>query len=169
MKKPPKPVLRAEDVAASGFPFGHPLEEEAEVTVHTLSRLTGLTRTGLNLVRVAPGRKAFPLHRHHVEEEWVYVLQGEAEVTLDDETVTVGPGSFVAFHPGGPAHQVQNAGTGELVCLMGGETRQMETIDYPEHGKRLTRAGDLVEIGEIDSFETFDFFARTPPPGGSQG
>ena len=168
MSETPAPVLTAEEIAARGFRFGHPLEEEAEVTIVPLSRLAGFARTGVNLVRIAPGRKAFPLHRHMAEEEWTYVLAGEAEVTLGDEVHRLGPGGFVAFPPGGPAHQVENRGAGEVVCLMGGESRSTETVDFPEHGKRLTRTPLGAEIGAADSFEPFDFFARTPLPMGTE-
>ena len=164
----PPLLLSAEEVAARGFRFGHPLEEEAEVTMTPLSRLTGLARAGVNLVRVAPGRKAFPLHRHMVEEEWTYVLSGEAEVTLGDAVHRLGAGAFVAFPAGGPPHQVRNAGDTELVCLMGGEHRAFEAVDFPDHGKRLTRTSAGTEIGAADSFEPFDFFSRTPLPVGTE-
>ena len=163
-----RPVLSADEIAAAGFRFGHPLDEEAEVTMSPLSRLAGLGRAGVNLVRVAPGRTAFPLHRHMVEEEWTYVLSGEAEVTLDDAIHRLGPGAFVAFPAGGPPHQVRNPGDAELVCLMGGEHRPFEAVDFPDHGKRVTRTGAGVEIADADAFEPFDFFARTPRPGGSE-
>ena len=164
----PRLVLDADAIAAAGFRFGHPLEEEAEVTMTPLSRLAGLERAGVNLVRVAPGRKAFPLHRHLVEEEWTFVIAGEAEVTLGDAVHRLGPGGFVAFPAGGPAHQVVNAGDTELVCLMGGEHRGFEAVDFPDHGKRLTRTSAGVEIGEAGSFEPFDFFSRTPLPVGTE-
>lgn len=168
MSDAPKLVLSAEEIAARGFRFGHPLEEEAEVTIVPFSRLAGFRRAGINHVRIAPGRKAFPLHRHMSEEEWTYILSGDAEVTLGDEVHRLGPGSFVAFPPGGPAHQVANCGEEELVCLMGGESLSSETVDFPDHGKRLVRSAGGAEIGAADSFEPFDFFSRTPLPVGTE-
>ena len=164
----PRLVLTPDEVAAAGFRFGHPLDQAAEVTMTPLSRLAGLERTGINLVRVAPGRKAFPLHRHLVEEEWTYVLTGEAEVTLGEAVHRLGPGGFVAFPPGGPPHQVANPGAAELVCLMGGEHRPFDAVDFPEHGKRVTRSGAGTEVGDALSFEPFDFFSRTPLPVGTE-
>jgi quercetin dioxygenase-like cupin family protein len=36
-----------------------------------------------------------PLHVHHNESEWFYVLEGELTIWVDGETVVAGPGSFV--------------------------------------------------------------------------
>lgn len=161
-------VWTADEVDAAGFRFGHPLDPDAEAMVHALGRLSGLKRTGINLVRIPPGRRAFPLHRHLVEEEWTYILSGEAEVTLGEQTVTLGPGGFVAFMPGGPAHQVANLGETEVVCLMGGDNLTHDTVDFPEQKKRLTKTPAGIEIGAAESFEPFDFFSRTPLPMGTE-
>lgn len=158
----------ADEIEARGFRFVHPLEDGTEVQFHLLSRLAGLERSSVNLVRVAPGRKAFPRHRHLAEEEWTYVLSGEAEVTLGDKTVRLGAGGFVAFPPGGPAHQVVNAGTTDLVCLMGGENMAHDTVEFPDQKKRLTKVRERVEIAADDDFEPFDFFSRTPLPMGTE-
>lgn len=164
-----KLVWSAEEIAATGFEFGHPLQDDCTVVVHSLSRLTGLDRTGVNLIRVAPDRQAFPLHRHHAEQEWTYVLSGTAEVRLGDETHTVMPGGFVAFPAGGPAHSVRNpSDTEDLVCLTGGESLPSDTVDFPDHGKRILRTVGGAQIADAADFEPFDFFSRTPLPVGTE-
>ena len=161
-------ILSGEEVAARGFRFGHPLEAEAEAVITPLSRLAGLARAGVNLVRVAPGRRAFPRHAHRVEEEWTYVIAGEAEVILGHERHRLGPGGFVAFPPGGPAHAVANASAeDDLLCLMGGESRELDLVDFPDHGRRVIRSAAGHETAAADAFEPFDFFARTPLPRGA--
>ena len=49
-----------------------------------------------------------PPHIHTREDETVYVLEGEVEFLLGDETVTAGPGDFVNV-PLGTVHRFENA------------------------------------------------------------
>ncbi len=158
-----KLVWTADELAGASVRFLHPLDDGAEALMAPLSRITALQRTGVNLVRVPPGRRAFPLHRHHAEEEWAYVLSGTADIRLDTEVHRLGPGGFAAFPPGGPAHAVENASPdAELVCLMGGENATTDVVDFPEAGQRLVRAGPLVDAAGADAFAPFDFFSKSP-------
>ena len=50
-----------------------------------------------------------PLHIHTREDETFYVLEGEIEFRLGDETVTAGPGDFVNI-PRGLKHRFRNTG-----------------------------------------------------------
>jgi len=54
-----------------------------------------------------PGGRTPPPHRHTNCQEAFFVLEGEVEFTLDDETVRRGPGTFVLV-PGGVAHTFGN-------------------------------------------------------------
>lgn len=56
-----------------------------------------------------PGFEA-PLHIHHREDEYFYVLEGEATFTIGDETVRATPGMFV-FAPRDLAHTYKVEGT----------------------------------------------------------
>lgn len=160
-----KLVWTAEEVEAAAFRFLHPLDDRAEVILAPLSRMAALEHAGVNLVRVSPGRRAFPLHRHHVEEEWVYVLAGTAAVRLDGERHRLGPGGFAVFPPGGPAHAVENpSAETDLVCLTGGENAPAEIVDFPEAGRRIVCGRDLFEIAEAGSFAPFDYFSKSPLP-----
>jgi quercetin dioxygenase-like cupin family protein len=50
-----------------------------------------------------------PLHTHHNEDEYSYVLEGRFGVQLGDDTLEAGPGDLV-FKPRGVAHAFWNAG-----------------------------------------------------------
>jgi quercetin dioxygenase-like cupin family protein len=50
-----------------------------------------------------------PLHTHHNEDEYSYVLEGRFGVQLGDEVLEAGPGDLV-FKPRGVAHAFWNAG-----------------------------------------------------------
>lgn len=160
-----KLVWTAEELAATTFRFLHPLDDGAEAMLTPLSRIAGLQRAGVNLVRIPPRRRAFPVHRHAVEEEWVFVLSGTAEVRLDGARHRLGAGGFVAFPPGGPAHAVENAAADEdLLCLTGGECAPADIVDFPDAGRRLARGRGRPEVAPSAAFEPFDFFARSPMP-----
>jgi quercetin dioxygenase-like cupin family protein len=50
-----------------------------------------------------------PLHTHHNEDEYSYVLQGRFGVQLGDDTLEAGPGDLL-FKPRGVPHAFWNAG-----------------------------------------------------------
>ena len=58
---------------------------------------------------IAPRALAAPLHYHHNEDEYSYVLEGTLGALLGDEVVTAGPGTGV-FKPRGQWHTFWNAG-----------------------------------------------------------
>lgn len=153
-------VVTAGEIAAAACDFVHALQPGAACRLTDLARLTALGGVGLNLVTVAAGGQAFPHHRHHVEDEWTYVLAGRATVRIGEATHALGPGDFVAFPAGGDAHSVQNASTVEpLVCLMGGLRVAADIVDFPELGMRVTRSGLGVETAEATAFSPFRFNA----------
>lgn len=58
---------------------------------------------------LAPRALAAPLHLHHNEDEYSYVLKGQLGALLGNEVVTAGPGTWV-FKPRGQWHTFWNAG-----------------------------------------------------------
>jgi mannose-6-phosphate isomerase-like protein (cupin superfamily) len=58
---------------------------------------------------IAPRTLAAPLHRHHREDEYSYVIKGTLGALLGDEVVTAGPGSWV-FKPRNQWHTFWNPG-----------------------------------------------------------
>lgn len=51
-----------------------------------------------------------PLHLHHEQDEWWYVLDGEFLFEVDGEKIHAGPG-FTVFAPRGSRHTFQNVGS----------------------------------------------------------
>jgi quercetin dioxygenase-like cupin family protein len=56
-----------------------------------------------------PRALAAPMHRHHDEDEYTYVLTGRIGAILGDEEVFGGPGDLI-FKPRGQWHTFWNAG-----------------------------------------------------------
>jgi mannose-6-phosphate isomerase-like protein (cupin superfamily) len=68
----------------------------------TLFPTIKIGRDELSLIEfeLEPGFKGPDPHTHEDHVDSFYVVEGEAEFLLGDETVTLGPGSFVAAPPG---------------------------------------------------------------------
>ena len=64
---------------------------------------------------LAPGRGP-ALHRHPYEEVFV-IIEGEATITLGDETVVVRGGEPPVVAPPNTPHAFTNSGTGRLVTV----------------------------------------------------
>lgn len=147
--KHPEPkdlLVRADRAAAQERSFRHPLNPASEIHGTTLSRLTGLVRSGVNLIRVPPGKESFVHHVHLVDEEWMYVISGQGELRIGDERFAVGPGDFAGFPPRTHAHHLRNTGAEDLVYLSGGEAVDFGIADFPELGLRMTIAGNDARV-----------------------
>lgn len=96
---------------------------------------------GASLWRLPPGKKSFPFHAHHVTEEALFVVSGTAKVRSPDGLTTIGPGDYVSFEAGGPAHQLINDGTTELVYLGLSAGKGFDIVEYPDTGKVATSIG----------------------------
>ena len=151
----PGVIIRKAQQQDGAFSFCHPLGgDTSEITMTMLGRTAGLTRVGVNLGRVPAGKEAFVYHRHHGEEEWVYILEGKALSDIEGEIEEVGAGDFIGY-PTGVAHNLKNIGDSDLVYLMGGEQTSVEVADFPKHKMRLMRTGERIEFVKEDAAEAF--------------
>jgi quercetin dioxygenase-like cupin family protein len=67
-------------------------------------------------LRFGPDFEGVDPHTHADQVDSFYVLDGEAEFTVDGRVFRAGPGSYVAA-PAGVVHGFRNAGDGELRML----------------------------------------------------
>lgn len=94
-----------------------------------------------SLWELPPGKKSFPLHAHLVTEEAMYVVSGRAKVRTPQGLTEVGPGDYVSFPPGGPAHQLINDGKEPLVYLGISATQGVDVVEYPDSDKVAAAVG----------------------------
>ena len=121
-----------------------------------MSGLANLKRTGVSLVRLAPGKESFAYHLHHREEEWIYILSGTGTARVNGDDYEMNPGDFIAFPTPSVPHIMANLGEDELVYLMGGENKTFEVADFPTLDKRMIRRGSKIEIYKLSEGEPFD-------------
>ncbi|MCB1742933.1 MAG: cupin domain-containing protein [Gammaproteobacteria bacterium] len=136
-------VTKAEIDEYEGLSKTHFLNDNAKRVNKSLGDLTGLKGIGFHLIEVPPGCDSTELHMHHLEEECVYVLEGEAQATIGNQTVQVGPGDFIGYRAGGEAHKLTNTGRSPLKCIVVGQRLPNDVGDYPRQGKRLFRIQGL--------------------------
>ena len=148
-------LVRSAEIAEQAASFSHPWNPNSSIVGTQISRLTGLKRTGVSLVKIPPGKESFIYHAHEREEEWIYIISGRGIAEIDGEEFEVGDGDFMGFPAPSVAHHLRNPFDEELVYLMGGENVDVEIADFPRLGKRMIRRGGNVEIYDISSAKSF--------------
>ena len=138
--------IPAVDIEASKSEYAHPLNPNSQMIGTQLSSLTGLSRIGVDMLTLPPGKESCVYHSHDREEEWIYVLAGRGRARIDGAEFEVGPGDFMGFPTPGVAHHLVNPFEEPLTYLVGGEHHDYEIVDFPDLGKRMVRRGDTVEI-----------------------
>src|SRR5215472_2720628 len=116
----------------------YPNSEEPMGPARAIGRAAGLLKIGLHVQRVLPGHRISWPHAESLEEEFVYVLDGEVEAWVDGELYPMKAGDLAAYPSGtGICHTFLNNGTREATLLVGGEANKSENrITYPLHPQR---------------------------------
>lgn len=151
----PKHLVRTSKMdPARGMHIRHPMQRDAEVFWTPLSNAAGMQRAHLNMACVSPGKSAFPVHFHALQEEFVFVLSGQGTATIGNDTFDIVPGDYLGFPTDGTPHGIRNTGDENLICLMGGERTDTEVATFPELGKvAIQRPGEML-FHDMDDAET---------------
>jgi uncharacterized cupin superfamily protein len=98
-----------------------------------LGNVAGLTQFGVNLTRLKPGAASSLRHWHEKEDEFVYVLEGEAVLVEEGAETILRTGDAAAFKAGVPnGHQLVNKSASDVVYLEIGTRAQGEIAHYPD-------------------------------------
>ncbi|WP_406663565.1 cupin domain-containing protein [Gallaecimonas sp. GXIMD1310] len=102
----------------------------------------GGQQLGYRVVRLPPGKKAWPRHSHLNNEEMFFVLEGRGTLYYSEQQFAVAAGDFIACPAGKEhAHQLENSGDKELVYLAVSTMHQPDVMLYPDSGKYGVIAG----------------------------
>jgi uncharacterized cupin superfamily protein len=91
----------------------------------------GLSKFGVNLTRLAPSGISALFHAHSHEEEFIYILEGEATLKTDDGEFLLASGMCAGFKAGGNAHQLLNKSNEDVVYLEIGNRDPNDSATYP--------------------------------------
>jgi uncharacterized cupin superfamily protein len=98
-----------------------------------LGDLFGLTNFGVNLVRLMPGAGSALRHAHSRQDEFVYIVQGNALLITDAGETQLFAGMCAGFKCGtGNAHQLLNRSSEEVIYLEVGDRSAGDTVVYPD-------------------------------------
>ena len=122
----------------------------------------GLTQFGAHVETLHPGSRSSERHWHEEEDEFLFVLSGEATVIEEDGAHVLHP-SDAACWPAGTAnaHQVVNRSGAPCTYLIFGTRMAHDIVHYPDVGKILydeggtwrlhrTDDGSLIKGGKIE-------------------
>ena len=109
-----------------------------------LGKRLGLSKLGVNVTAVKPGRSACPFHSHRVNDELFIILAGSGELRFGAERHAVKEGDVIGCPAGdaSSAHQLINTGANELRYLAISSEIDPEICEYPDSGKIGTYFGN---------------------------
>ena len=115
---------------------GYPEPYSSRVLPREVRRLgdaLGLTRIGVNLVTLLPGKESSMRHWHTHEDEFVLVLQGELSLRTDAGEQQLSAGQCAGFPAGSEdGHQLLNRGSRPAVYLVMSNRHPEDTAHYAD-------------------------------------
>jgi uncharacterized cupin superfamily protein len=118
----------------SGSRYPAPFDELCKMrSWRRLGDAAGLTQFGANLVRLPPGTWSSQRHWHALEDEFVYVLEGEVVLVTDAGEETLGSGESAGFKAGvRDGHHFQNRSPADAVLLVIGSRSDADHGEYSD-------------------------------------
>ena len=111
-------------------PFDQPCRNRER---RRLGDAAGLSKFGVNLLRLPPGSWSSQRHWHSHEDEFVYVLAGEVTLVSEAGTEVLRAGDAAGFKAGDPnGHTLQNRSAADVLVLeVGTRAAQQDVTIYP--------------------------------------
>jgi uncharacterized cupin superfamily protein len=98
-----------------------------------LGDVFGLKNFGVNLTRLEPGAVSSLRHAHTMQDEFVYILQGQPTLHTDEGRIRLAPGMCAGFKAGtGNGHRLINETPEEVVYLEVGDRTPGDEGSYPD-------------------------------------
>ena len=119
----------------------HLLNMNAIRKTKSLGAIAGLTDLGFQIMTVEPGHEYSEYHRHLYEEPCFYMLSGDGEVIIAEESYPIFVGDFLGFPKNGVAHTIFNNSDQPLVFICARVNLEQDVCDYPRKKKRLYMNG----------------------------
>jgi uncharacterized cupin superfamily protein len=108
-----------------------------------LGDATGLTKIGINLTTLMPGKESSVRHYHTREDEFVFVLEGEVVLRTDEGEQTLVAGTCAGFPAGTTnGHQLVNRTKRPARYLEISNRDPADAAEYPDDDLRYSKAPD---------------------------
>ena len=147
-----KPLINLDELEFKSFGKGDKFQAER---CH-ISPLIGGKKLGYGVVKLQPGKCAWPYHAHHAIEEFFYILSGSGTLRHADEEYPLRAGDFICS-PADPAqpHQIINTSDEELIYIALSNEMTTDVMLYPDSGKYGVWHGDASNFGAPGNFLVF--------------
>jgi uncharacterized cupin superfamily protein len=97
-----------------------------------LGDLFGLSNFGVNLTTLEPGAETALFHTHAVQDEFVFVLEGNPSLAFGEEEFQLAPGDCMGFRAGtGVGHHLINRTEQVVTVIEVGDRTPGERVEYP--------------------------------------
>ena len=128
------PITAIEVSPRTGSPYPEPFHSRmARGTWRALGEQFGLTQFGFNFETLEPGGQSSLRHWHTLEDEFVYMLEGEVVLRLNDGEFPLRPGMCIGFKAGEPnAHHLINRSTQRARYIVVGSRVPGDLGHYPD-------------------------------------
>src|SRR5438445_197623 len=132
LKMPAFDPLILPESNASGYPPPYHQNQTLRFN-RRLGDHAGLTNFGVVLTRIAPGGQSSHRHAHSTQDEFIWVLEGEAVLHTDAGEQILTAGMCVGFPAGcGDAHRFLNRGDKDVLLLVVGDRTNGDEVSYPD-------------------------------------
>jgi uncharacterized cupin superfamily protein len=154
----------APTVAGSSYPapYDAPCAERLR---RRIADVAGLTQFGVNLTRLPPGCWSSQRHWHTREDEFVFIVEGEAVLVTSSGEETLRAGDCAGFKASSAdGHHLQNRSDRDVLLLEVGARRpEDDEVFYPDIDLRILKGrGGFAHNDEVPYPESKP---RTPAPG----
>ena len=148
----PNPIINIDNLEFKDF--GH--EPRFEAGRAEVAGQIGAQKLGYAVVRVPPGKRAWPYHSHYVIEEMFFILEGEGTLRHADLEYPLRKGDFICS-PADPQqpHQIINTSNRELVYIAVSTQEHTDVFLYPDSGKYGVWHGKTRNPRDPDGFLVF--------------
>lgn len=148
----PRPIINLDELTYKEFGHGERFGAERA----PVSTRIGASRLGYAVVRLEPGKRAWPYHSHYVIEEMFYVLEGEGTLRHADEELPIRAGDFICS-PADPQqpHQIINTSDSVLAYIALSTQEPTDVFLYPDSRKYGVWHGDATNLESPDNFLVF--------------
>ncbi len=101
-----------------------------------IGKSIGARKLGCRLVALPPGKAAWPLHAHFVNEELFVIIEGQGCLRLGNDRQAVRAGDVISIPPGPDTpHQIVNDSDTQLRYLCISTMEEPDIVSMPESEK----------------------------------
>ena len=121
----------------SGYPAPFHLKAGERVR-QALGDAGGLNDFGVNVLKLPPGAWSSQRHWHNAEDEFIWILSGEATLVTDEGELVLRAGDCAAFPKNRPnGHHLINKSTAMATVLEVGTRSGEDVCEYPDIDMRI--------------------------------